>query len=194
MKAMSWRTPSGECAQLAALQATKKIACGNVIELTQTLIAKHWASCVPHIQPQRSAQGAAKSLLLHKVLFWQNWAGCISTSGHIWCSLLRGGHCNGWSRAQLSLCLTHTKLLYLFVMFLTYLFKSLMTFKWKISCWLKAGRGIAGKMKCTIHNQIQMTCSPGFWGNEANEYSEPLVIRFEQPGQRERRGWNANTV
>lgn len=40
-------------------------------------------------------------------------------------------------------------------------------------------------MKCTIHNQIQMTCSPGFQGNEANEYSEPLVIRFEQPWQRE---------
>lgn len=77
---------------------------------------------------------------------------------------------------------------YIYVMFFTYLFKSLMAFKWKISCWLKAGRGIAGKMKCTMHNQIQMTCSPGFWGNEANEYSEPLVIRFEQPWQRERRG------
>lgn len=43
-------------------------------------------------------------------------------------------------------------------------------------------------MKCTVHNQIQMTCSPGFGGNKANEYSEPLVIRFEQPWQGGLRG------
>lgn len=135
-------------------------------------VAECRASCVPHIQPQRTVQGTSKSPVQAPLGI----SGITSSEKDT---------AMGGLRHSFSLCLTYVELLYLFVMFFTYLFKSLMTFKWKISCWLKAGRGIAGKMKCTIHNQIQMTCSPGFQGNEANEYSEPLVIRFEQPWQRE---------